>query len=219
MISTHSYIWTIIGAIGSLLCGLGTFVSAGLLYRTFRKEQEFNQTQQRFNAEQSFQNNFFALLDSYEKIKKDIVNNSDANFGKIFSRNIHYDTEKGCYRRPLSFEDNIVLRISNELVLRNYFRICYVIVRFVDEAEIEENKKEKYIQMFRARLTDYEVACIFLNCIEPLGKKLYNLIKNGKHALLKNMRETIIGDTLKNSPDYNQYYNELVLWSSNLKPL
>lgn len=70
----------------------------------------------------------------------------------------------------------------------NYFRICYQIVKLIDENELlsqnaddKENKnkdkktelQKKYFDIFRATLTQYELEAFFFNCLSEYGNKKF----------------------------------------------
>lgn len=53
----------------------------------------------------------------------------------------------------------------NEL-LGHYFRNLYQILRFIVEGEISDKEKHRYASILRAQLSSFELAILFLNCLD-----------------------------------------------------
>ena len=75
-----------------------------------------------------------------------------------------------------------------------YFRNLYALVKFVDEAAIKEEDKERYIEIIKAQLSTYESTVLLYHCfcvwgygykLLPLAQK-YDLIANLDERLLFN---------------------------------
>jgi hypothetical protein len=49
--------------------------------------------------------------------------------------------------------------------LSHYFRNLYHIFKYIDDSNIEDEEKQKYVRIVRAQLSDNELVAIFYNCI------------------------------------------------------
>ena len=86
-------------------------------------------------------------------------------------------------------------------VLGHYFRTLYNIVKFVDEASITENEKQKYVKLLRAQLSKYELALMLYNMLSEKGRtdlvrlaKKYNLLKHLEPEVLEMADDILLFD-------------------------
>ncbi|RNC64338.1 MAG: hypothetical protein ED859_18600 [Desulfuromonadales bacterium] len=99
--------------------------------------------------------------------------------------------------------------------LAHYFQTLYNIIKYVDEADSEIDKK-KYINLVRAQLSVYELGLLFYNCLAELGRdKFKPLIE--KYSLFKNMPKSILY-----AQSHTQLYSETAFkgapaWTSTRK--
>lgn len=83
------------------------------------------------------------------------------------------------------------LYTHNKSDLPHYFRMCYHLVRFINDSEIED--KVTYIRIFRATLSNPEMILLGLNIIYGGGQEKFKpLVEN--HALLHNISS---GDAIR----------------------
>lgn len=76
---------------------------------------------------------------------------------------------------------------NNGLETGHYMRTLYNLIKFVDNADVDLEKKF-YTNLVRAQLSDAETALLFHNCLSNLGNlKFKPLIE--KYALLKNFQK------------------------------
>jgi hypothetical protein len=70
----------------------------------------------------------------------------------------------------------------------HYFRHLYRIIKFIDETQlIEQKEKCQYTNMVRATLSEYELLCLFYNCLSQYGYDKFKPLVE-KYTLLKNIR-------------------------------
>lgn len=81
---------------------------------------------------------------------------------------------------------------SNRLHLSHYMRFMYNVVRFIDESALSAEHKYKYIRLFRAQLSDYELGVLFYNCFFQHGQNLRVYVE--RYALLNNLPDEALID-------------------------
>ncbi len=75
----------------------------------------------------------------------------------------------------------------------HYFRILYRIMEHIDDAPADAAGKLRYAKMFRAQLSDFEIALLFLNGFAEHGKPMTKHLET--YALLKHMpRNTVLSE-------------------------
>ena len=151
-------------------------------------------------ALQNFESLFFQLL----KTKQDATDNI-LIFGEDFLK------QNETLDKPIFYGKDAISRIINGFktshyektwenyyeeknilhVMGSYFRICYQIVKLIDQTDVlklesEDNKKidnlyrenqKKYFDIFRATLNQHELEAFFFNCLSNYGApKFKNLI-------------------------------------------
>jgi Putative phage abortive infection protein len=74
--------------------------------------------------------------------------------------------------------------VSHQSEVGHYFRNLYHIVRFVDEAAVEQ--KSSYIKILRAQLSSQELLLLFYNGLSTLGRERFKPLIE-KYALLEQL--------------------------------
>ena len=74
--------------------------------------------------------------------------------------------------------------------LAHYFQTLYNIIKYVNEADTEVDKK-KYIKLIRAQLSVYEMGLLFYNCLAELGREKFKPLIE-EYSLFKNMPKSIL---------------------------
>jgi len=182
------------GPVGSIMAGVAA-VAAYLAYDTQRQElaqaKLDSKEEKKARIRRDFEETFFKMLSQFSKITEDIVlmdyNTKDDVSGRIaigkiidqrICRTIREDkiSDRDAYRMTyLQLQDKI----------GHYFSICYIILKFINESEIEN--KSTYIRTLRANLSNSEILLIALNCAYGGGKeKLKPLVE--KYSMLHNVR-------------------------------
>lgn len=169
-------------------------VGAVAAYRAQREEldriKETAPIERAEGIKRDFETTFFNLL----KLFRDTVTEIDVpdrygnkpKMGRDALRRIldeyvsHYKSkfdDRGAFRHTyFRFRDD----------LGHYFRLFYNILRFIDDAHVED--KLFYVRLLRATLSDAEIVLIALNCMYGGGGKLKPYVE--RYALLHNISKT-----------------------------
>jgi len=156
--------------------------------------------------QQKIENTFFQLLSLFtsivnsldlrkKKTAEVIVSGRDC-FETFYKKlNAYLSTNLGSNFKSHEVTVEEILVAYSELYKNNrsdmshYFRTIYHIIKFIDNADLE-NKKQ-YIAIARAQLSSYEQILLFYNCLHENGiKKFKPLIE--KYALFKNIDSSLI---------------------------
>jgi Putative phage abortive infection protein len=169
-------------------------ISALLAYWSQREELQrlklsAGSEQQRLEKN-DFENTFFRLITLFrdtlvqidiDQQTREPARGADALQKFIRDYMISFDDAHTLDKSPENFK-KMYRAYQNDL--GHYFRLFYHIVRFVDEAPIDD--KMKYIRIFRSLLSNTEMVMIGLNCCYGEGNaKLRPLVE--KYALLHNI--------------------------------
>lgn len=156
--------------------------------QTLEKQIKSSEAQQLQISIQNFENLFFELL----KTKSDATN-------QVLYKHESFNVEN---RYTLQGKDAIKTHINNfklyyssidwssyykdELldIFGSYFRICYQIVKLIENNMILKNlekeykkeysiKQKEYFDIFRSTLTQHELELIFFNCLSEYGNKKF----------------------------------------------
>ncbi|MEO0688566.1 MAG: putative phage abortive infection protein, partial [Cyanobacteria bacterium J06649_11] len=87
--------------------------------------------------------------------------------------------------------------------LGHYFRHLYHILKFVDQAEIEEDQKKRYTNFVRAQLSSHELILLYYNCLVGYGVDKFKKFVE-KYALLKQLRKDLIDHGLRVEVQYEE---------------
>lgn len=198
------------GALTSLFTALGFYgliLTLDLQRKATRKLENDAIKREESEKLRDFENSFFNMLNILQVIIKDMrVTNSDKEivaegrsvflyFYKNFSAALR---KKG---RVLFFThtnflsvNSAKLAISNDFRnyfanrsqnLSHYYRFLYNIFKFIDESDLQESYKKKYVNILRAQLSNYELLMLFYNAQSPLGSKFIKYID--KYSLFDNL--------------------------------
>ena len=82
-------------------------------------------------------------------------------------------------------------KCNYHIILGHYYRHIYNMIKYIDAAKIDDDKKEIYIQIIRALLSDYEQKMLYYNSMSKLGEPWNkanekNMCFMAKYRLLKN---------------------------------
>lgn len=181
------------GPLSSVMSSVAA-VSALLAYWSQREElrrlKSSADTEQKRLEKNDFENTFFRLItlfrDTLVQIDVDQQTRDPARGVDALQKFIRdymqsYDAAHTLDNSASNFK-KMYRTYQNDL--GHYFRLFYHIVRFVDEAHIDD--KMKYIRIFRSLLSNTEMVMIGLNCCYGEGHaKLRPLVE--KYALLHNI--------------------------------
>lgn len=159
-------------------------LSVILIYLTYSNQVKFSTLQQ-------FESTFFNLLQVQREILKSLHTKGWYEYGYVNGEKIDTNLHGADYIEWVSDEiekqlneafinwtstdrDEIQEKITEvytsvskgqEAMLWHYFRHLYHIIKYVDECSIEDNKKQKYIDIISAQMDDNEHYVEFYNCI------------------------------------------------------
>lgn len=71
--------------------------------------------------------------------------------------------------------------------LGHYYRHLYQAIRYVDDQEIDADKKYEYVKTIRAQLSNHEQALLLLNSISPMGANWWKFGFLIKYKLVQNL--------------------------------
>jgi len=153
------------------------------LSRTVFQEQAYILRQQRLETL------FFSLLDLYSKIKSDLDKNSKLNdYFASFKDNLFKDfvSDENCKKNftnaVTKYEE---IYFTRKEKLSQYFKLAYRIIKIIDESEIKQEEKFKYIKIFRSQLSENEMLAIYYNSHSKVSGQLYSFIL--RYNLLKHL--------------------------------
>ena len=94
--------------------------------------------------------------------------------------------------------------------LDHYFRHLYRIIKYVDDNKdiivfAEEGKEDEvrysYVSILRATLSDYELGCLFYNCLSQNGRAKFKPLVE-KYSFFNNIRDKVLLDPEKDKNEY-----------------
>lgn len=89
---------------------------------------------------------------------------------------------------------------ENLTFLDHYFRHLYHIIKYVDENDFfnifedegnRNDEKYKYVSILRATLSDYELGCLFYNCLSENGRVKFKPLVE-RYAFFNNIRDKVL---------------------------
>lgn len=86
--------------------------------------------------------------------------------------------------------------------LTHYFKIVYRILKIIDDSDIDEKEKHRYVKILRSQLSENEMLIIYYNSHSVYGEDLYKLIL--KYNLLKHLPNLSKVEFKKFSKDDNK---------------
>lgn len=203
------------GGVNALFSGLAF---AGLIYAILLQHAELKATreelagqreeqkkQNKFIAQQTFENTFFQMLRVLNDIvsdmdlitsttsykEKSIIKGCDCfrtfknDFYENNTANLLYSTmrEEGQAERLLEINKRYLDFFNKrQQDLGHYYRILYNLIKFIDNSSIDD--KRLYTNIVRAQLSDAEVFLLFYNCLSKNGSEKFKPLVE-KYALLK----------------------------------
>ena len=192
--------------IGGIMGPIVAIAAAILTFLAFWVQFKANEQQRKDIALERFESNLFQLI----QIQEDITNNlqflayANSNFlnkVKISGRQIFKALYEEKYTPLCGIKDDIKERgiISYEEdkdigILDHYFRHLYRVFKFIDEAPIftnDKNKKYDYACLMRASLSQYELIMLFYNCLSSNGREKFKPLIE-KYAIFNNLRVELL---------------------------
>lgn len=207
------------GAVNALFSGLAF---AGLLITILMQSKELKlqrdemeDTREVFK-QQTFENTFFQLLRTQQSIidtmdlitpSSGVVKASGRDCFKTMYNNLktHISVTPEFTTVEIANTAYTAMYELHQGDLSHYFRHLYHIIKFIDESNIKDKKKNTSI--VRAQLSSYELVLLFYNCLQtfdhdeinkfkPLVER-YQLLANLDHSLILNMKHFLEYDEEK----------------------
>ncbi|HJH64739.1 MAG TPA: putative phage abortive infection protein [Bacteroides mediterraneensis] len=208
--SERYYFYKETGTIGDTIGGtMGPFVAiaaAILTFLAFWVQFKANEQQRKDIALERFESNLFQLI----QIQEDITNNLQflaydnsnlLNKVKISGRQIfkalyeEKDTPLWGIKDDIKEKGIISYEEDKDIgILDHYFRHLYRVFKFIDEAPIftnDKNKKYDYACIMRASLSQYELIMLFYNCLSSNGREKFKPLIE-KYAIFNNLRVELL---------------------------
>lgn len=195
------------GAANALFTGL-SFV--GLLVTILLQRRDMNEQRHEMTL-QSFESTFFNLLNIHREtvsalekkrinkktsggitIEKDISSKGTAVFIYIFTRYIdHLPTDK-------KFNDESYIKVfkQNWEILGHYFRSIEILLITIDNLDLKKqndlNYKQRYVDILKSQLSEYETALIFYHFLSSKGLKFKNIAE--RYTFFEFINDELITD-------------------------
>lgn len=197
---TPSVTGTIGDTFGGTLSPIIGIIAAYLTFLAFWIQYRANEQQKRQIKQQGFEDTFFRLLDSHQKIVSSIDIRDSNDVSKINASG--HECFKSMYnkmRDDLKGETDIthVEKIYDETQdfykhdLHHYFRFLYHVLKFIKKSEISDSEKFKYASILRATLSAYELTFIFYNGLHDFGNSHFKPLLED-FSFLKNMDDSLL---------------------------
>lgn len=205
------------GEIGDAFSGtlspIIAWIASVLTFAAFYVQYKANIQQNEVLKIQRFEDTFFRLLDNHQRMVEmtDLRNKKNPNeilsVGRDCFKRI-YRILKARFDKAHPTDKNIQNalavydRLQNEHKsdLHHYFRFIYHILKYINNADINEEEKFKYTSILRASLSAYELVLLFYNCLHDYGKTHFNPLVT-KFSMLKNLDDSLLLDPLH----YDEY--------------
>ncbi len=136
---------------------------------------------------QQFESTFFALLNVYSEIVKDI---NSPNKGDYFSNsktnllNRFQPTKTPSKNHSSAIKIYVQFYFEQKEKLSHYFKSLYRLIRFIDDSTLNDKEKHFYSKVVRSQLKENEALMLFYNAQTEFGKNFcplilkYNLFKH-----------------------------------------
>lgn len=146
-------------------------------------EQSKTLRQQRLEA------TYFSLLNLYHGIISSLNSpDSTETYFKKFKKSINnkFTESKSPVEDHKQAADNYLeVFYDKKEELSHYFKLIYRILKIIDDSEITENEKFRYVKILRSQLSENEMLAMYYNSHSSYGGEVYKLIL--KYNLLKHL--------------------------------
>ena len=159
------------------------------------QREELRQSRQVFieqaktQRQQRFESTYFSLLELYIRAISDLnLQSNKKNYFKDLKSTLFKQIPQGnspIEDYELSKQNYLNIFYNQKEELSHYFKLIYRILKIIDDSEIIENEKFRYIKILRSQLSENEMLAIYYNSHSVYGGKSYQLIL--KYNLLKHL--------------------------------
>lgn len=200
------------GEVGDTIGGImGPFVAiaaAILTFLAFWVQFKANEQQRKDIALERFESNLFQLIQVQEEITNNLSFTPTDGADRLYGDIIHgrqvfrilykikgftfsdWGIESGINKNGIiSYEED-----KDVGILDHYFRHLYRVFKYIDEASIfvnDKNKKYEYACIMRASLSQYELIMLFYNCLSSNGREKFKPLIE-KYAIFNNLRVELL---------------------------
>ena len=130
--------------------------------------------------QQRLESTYFALLDLYRKIVDDLNRQSQPdNYFKRFRQRLidDFDWNSDPTACCADAQNHYVkLFYEHKEELSHYFKILYRILKILDDFDIEEKEKFRYVKILRSQISENEMLAIYYNSHSAYGGKFYSYV-------------------------------------------
>lgn len=202
--------WGWLTSIFSAFAFAGVFHNNQMQKKVLKQAQAESKKQSEFLRAQQFESNFFQMMGLLQEIIKDIdrvgikvrqgrdcfslfyeeiFGGRFLSISKFQEINKKSDFDHSRLKNDLrDVFDSVYISLQSDLA--HYFRFTYNILKFIDESEINKDAQRRYVRIFRAQLSNYELLMIFYNCFSTHGKKFEDLAN--EFCLFDNMPSELL---------------------------
>ena len=138
--------------------------------------------------QQRLDSTYFSLLSLYKEVISELDEKAGGDYFKTFREQL-FDRKVLCGEYVNNHNEiasrYLDLFYQHKQELSHYFKLVYRIVKIVDDYDIEEVEKFRYVKIFRSQLSENELLAIYYNSHSRFGKESYKLVL--KYNLLKHL--------------------------------
>ncbi|WP_240007450.1 putative phage abortive infection protein [Pseudaquidulcibacter saccharophilus] len=142
----------------------------------------------------------------YDKLEMRLKNIDFTDTNKNF--NAEFNKEYKCFiTKQIIPENNKEARVNgdNGFELLHYFRTIYIILKFIEESNLNKNVKSFYVRVLRSQTSEYQLRMIIYNALSN-----HSYDKKGGMALKKLIEQTTFLDNLIDSEFKDKIKNKFL---------
>jgi hypothetical protein len=159
------------------------------------QREELSQSRQVFieqaktQRQQRFESTYFSLLELYTRVTSDLnLQSKNNNYFKSLKSELFKkipQKQDPIENHEIARQNYLEVFYNQKEELSHYFKLIYRILKIIDDSEIIENEKFRYIKILRSQLSENEMFAIYYNSHSVYGGESYRLIL--KYNLLKHL--------------------------------
>jgi hypothetical protein len=159
------------------------------------QREELSQSRQVFieqaktQRQQRFESTYFSLLELYTRVTSDLnLQSKNNNYFKSLKSELFKkipQQQDPIENYEFARKNYLEIFYNQKEELSHYFKLIYRILKIIDDSEVIENEKFRYIKILRSQLSENEMFAIYYNSHSVYGGESYKLIL--KYNLLKHL--------------------------------
>jgi hypothetical protein len=184
---------------GGTLAPVIAVAAAVLTFLAFWVQLWANLQQKNYIRNQRFEDTFFRLIDTHERMVDaiDLRDDKDMTRVKATARETYKYMHVELVKLTKKKTDVEIIKASYHNTqekfkhdLHHYFRFVYHILKFIKRSELSIEEKYTYSSMFRGMFSAHELSLLFYNGLHPFGAKLKPLLE--EFSFLKNIDDSLV---------------------------